>query len=87
MVKNDVSVAYDILVKVYRDGTYLNLIMKEIANKRVTKIVYGVLDHHYELNYIVNYLAHGNETEKDHVRPGNGAAPGAEESGILLAGP
>ncbi len=57
MVKNDVSVAYDILVKVYRDGTYLNLIMKEIANKRVTKIVYGVLDHHYELNYIVNYLA------------------------------
>ena len=49
--------SYDILIKVYRENTYLNLIMKENTNKRVAKIVYGVLDKHFELNYIINQLA------------------------------
>lgn len=48
---------YDILIKVYRDNAYLNLIMKNNTNKRVAKIVYGVLDKHFELNYIINQLA------------------------------
>lgn len=57
MINGEFRTAYDILVKVYRDGAYLNLIMKENSNKRVAKLVYGVLEHHYELNYIIAALA------------------------------
>ena len=64
--KNDIAVSYEILLKIYRDGTYLNLIMKDVSNKRVAKTVYGVLDHHYKLNYIVNSLT---EKVKNNVRP------------------
>lgn len=59
--------SYDILIKVYRDNTYLNLLMKEISNKRVAKIVYGVLEKHYELNYIIDELAA--KGVKPNVRP------------------
>lgn len=48
---------YDILIKVYRDNAYLNLLMKENSNKRVAKIVFGVIDKHFELNYIINQLS------------------------------
>lgn len=53
----EVRSAYDILLNVYRDGAYLNIAMKDVTNKRVAKLVYGVLDYHYELNYILNQLA------------------------------
>ena len=59
--------SYDVLIKVYRDNTYLNLLMKEISNKRVAKIVYGVLEKHYELNYIIDQLA--SKGVKPNVRP------------------
>lgn len=47
---------YDILLKVYKDNAYLNLLMKENSNPRVAKIVYGVIEKHYELNYIIDKL-------------------------------
>lgn len=49
--------SYDILLQVYRDGAYLNLLMKDNSNGRVAKIVYGVIEKHYELNYIIDSLA------------------------------
>ena len=49
--------AYEVLQKVYRDGTYLQEEMKTVTNKRVTKLVYGVLDKHYELSFVVDSLA------------------------------
>ncbi len=59
--------SYDVLLKVYRDNAYLNLLMKEISNKRVARIVYGVLEKHYELNYIIDELAA--KGVKPNVRP------------------
>lgn len=49
--------AYEILRKVYKEGTYLQEEMKSVTNKRVAKLVYGVLDKHYELEYVVDQLA------------------------------
>ena len=48
--------SYDILLKIYKDGAFTNEEMKSVTNKRTTKIVYGVLDKHYELDYIVDVL-------------------------------
>lgn len=48
---------YDILLKVYKDNAYLNLLMKDNSNARVAKIVYGVMEKHFELNYIMDKLA------------------------------
>lgn len=67
MINNEYRTAYDILMKVYRDGTYLHLIMKENRNKRVSKLVYGVLEHYYELNYIITNLA--DKGVKNNVKP------------------
>lgn len=47
---------YDILLKVYRDGAYLNILMKNNTNARTAKIVYGVFEKHFELNYIIDSL-------------------------------
>lgn len=49
--------SYDILTDIYRDGAYANAKMKSVTNKRIAKLVYGVLDKHYELDYIVDTLA------------------------------
>jgi 16S rRNA (cytosine967-C5)-methyltransferase len=49
--------AYDILLKVYKTNAYLNLLMKDNSNARVAKLVYGVIEKHYELNYIIDSLA------------------------------
>jgi 16S rRNA (cytosine967-C5)-methyltransferase len=51
---------YDILIKVYKEGAYVNLLLKENSNSRVAKIVYGVLEKHYELHYIINDLTEKN---------------------------
>jgi len=48
--------AYGILLKVYRDGAFINSEMKSVTSKRTAKIVYGVLDKHFELNYILDSL-------------------------------
>lgn len=48
--------SYDILLKIYLEGAFANEEMKSVTNKRTTKIVYGVLDKHYELEYIVDSL-------------------------------
>lgn len=48
--------AYEILLKIYRDGAFVNAEMKSITSKRTAKLVYGVLDKHFELNYIVDAL-------------------------------
>ncbi|NLL56735.1 MAG: methyltransferase domain-containing protein [Clostridiales bacterium] len=57
MTKSTLRQAYDILIKVYKDNTYLNLLMKKNSHAGVAKIVYGVLEKHYELNYIIDSLA------------------------------
>ncbi|HOO22831.1 MAG TPA: transcription antitermination factor NusB [Clostridia bacterium] len=49
--------SYDILLKVYRDNAYLSLAMKDNSGPRVAKIVYGVVEKHFELNYIIDNLA------------------------------
>lgn len=49
--------SYNILLRIYRDGAFANEEMKSVTSKRTAKIVYGVLDKHYELNYIVDSLA------------------------------
>ena len=67
MTNNEYRTAYDILIKVLRDGTYINLLMKENSNKKVAKLVYGVLDHFYELNYIIDYVAKKNV--KNNIKP------------------
>ena len=48
--------SYDILLRIYKEGAFTNEEMKSVTNKRTTKIVYGVLDKHYELDYIVDSL-------------------------------
>lgn len=48
--------SYNILLRIYRDGAFANEEMKSVTSKRVTKIVYGVLDKHFELNYILDEL-------------------------------
>lgn len=45
------------MLKVYRDGAFVNEEMKSVTSKRTTKLVYGVLDKHFELNYIIDTLA------------------------------
>ena len=67
MVKTDFRAAYDFLVNIYRDNAYIHIVMKENANKRVKKLVAGVLEKHYELNYILDELSKGKV--KNNVRP------------------
>lgn len=67
MAKTDFRAAYDFLVEVYRDNAYIHIVMKENTNKRVKKLVFGVLEKHYELNYIVDELTAGKV--KNNVRP------------------
>ncbi len=55
-MNNSLSLAYDILNRVYREGAFVNSEMKWVTGKRTAKLVYGVLDKHYELNYIVDVL-------------------------------
>lgn len=49
--------ADEILTEIYSEGKFSQEEMKHVTNKRVTKLVYGVLDKHYELNYILDTLA------------------------------
>lgn len=51
------SEADEILTEIYSEGKFSQEEMKHVTNKRVTKLVYGVLDKHYELNYILDTLA------------------------------
>lgn len=67
MNRNDFRAAYDFLIQIYRDNAYLHIVMKENSNKRVKKLVFGVLDKHYELNYQLNKLVNGKI--KNNVRP------------------
>ncbi len=67
MNRNDFRAAYDFLTQIYRDNAYLHIVMKENSNKRVKKLVCGVLDKHYELNYQLNKLSDGKI--KNNVRP------------------
>ena len=63
----DFRTAYDFLVKIYRDKAYLHVVMQENRNKRVKKIVCGVLDKQYELNYILDLFS--DKKIKNNVRP------------------
>lgn len=67
MINNEYRTAYDILIKVLRDGTYINLLMKENSNKKVAKLAYGVLEHYYEINYIVDCVA--KKGVKNNIKP------------------
>ena len=54
---SDFYTANDFLTKIYRDNAYLHIVLKENTNKRVKKLVMGVLEKHYELHYIADTLA------------------------------
>ncbi len=49
--------SYDILNKIYRENSYSNLEMNKVDNPRVAKLVFGVLEKHYFLNYVIDELS------------------------------
>ena len=49
--------AFEILDRVYRENAFLQEEMKSVTDKRAAKLVYGVLDKHYELSYVVDQMA------------------------------
>jgi len=57
VVNNSYRQSYDILLSVLRDKTYLHILMKSNTSKHVAKIVFGVMDKYYELDYIIDNLA------------------------------
>lgn len=67
MSKTDYRTAYEFLLRIYRDNAFFHIVMKENSNKRVKKIVSGVLEKHYELKYITDVLTDGKV--KNNVRP------------------
>lgn len=67
MNSGSVRLAYDILIRIYREGAYINSEMKRVTGKRTAKLVYGVTDKHYELNYIVDVLT--SKPVKPSVKP------------------
>ena len=67
MKGTDFRAAYDYLIKIFREEGYLHIVMKENSNKRVKKLVFGVIEKYYELDYIVTTLA--KNSVKNNVRP------------------
>lgn len=56
--------AYEILNQIYRENTFTNLLMKDNEAPRVSKLVYGVLEKHFSLNFVIDSL-----TEKKKTKP------------------
>lgn len=56
MANNIFRQSYEILTKVLKEKAYLNLEMKNTTSKAVAKIVYGVMDKYYFLDYAIDCL-------------------------------
>lgn len=67
MKGTDFRTAYDYLIRVFREEGYLHIVMKENSNKRVKRLVFGVVEKYYELDYIVTALAKNGV--KNNVKP------------------
>ena len=67
MNNTDFKVSYDYLTEIYRNKAYLHVVLRQNSNKRVKKIVCGVLDKHFELNYILDEIS--DKKIKNNVRP------------------
>jgi 16S rRNA (cytosine967-C5)-methyltransferase len=69
LFKTMFETSYKILQEIIKDGAYVNIALNSVAEKDrafVTKLVYGVLERYYELDYVVAALSE--KTAKRAVR-------------------